>query len=352
MAATDGRSAARVALFAALAEAPWSFDFFQALRRLEGLFADQPRLGHALRPADEPVRISQEASMAFAPSTLSAFEEQEGGQPPRLEQRFFGLLGPNGPLPLHLTEYARERLRHYDDATLVRFLDLFHHRFALLFYRAWAQARPTVQHDRPEQDRFARYVGALAGYGSRATRDRDAVPDYAKLFFTGHLSRSARNAEGLASIVQGFFGLPARVDQFTVAWLDLPREQQTALGGAAGGRSTLGQGVVIGQRVRDAQSRFRIAIGPMDLDRYQDFLPGGHSLVRLIDWVRNYVGFEFDWELQLVLARDEVPGICLGREGQLGWTSWLGARRALTDADDLVLAPERSRLREQTRKAA
>jgi type VI secretion system protein ImpH len=81
----------------------------------------------------------------------------------------------------------------------------------------------------------------------------------------------------------------------------------------------------------------------MDLDRFIDFLPGRRSLERLRDWVRNYVGFEFDWDLQLVLARDEVPGIRLGRDGQLGWTTWLGTRRAITDADDLILAPERTR---------
>jgi type VI secretion system protein ImpH len=287
--------------------------------------------------------------VAFAPSTLSAFEEQDGGLPPRLEQRVFGLLGPNGPLPLHLTEYVRERLRHHADATFARFLDLFHHRFALFFYRAWAEAQPTVQHDRPEDDRFAVYVGSLAGYASPATHARDAVPDFAKLFFTGHLSRSARNAEGLASILEGFFGLPVRVEQFTLAWLELPRDQQTTLSGAG---STLGNGVVVGRRVRDAQSRFRIAIGPMILDRYHDFLPGGRSLVRLVDWVRNYVGFEFDWEVQLVLARDEVPGTRLGREGLLGWTTWLGVRPAPTDAGDLVLAPERMRLREWTLAAA
>jgi len=53
-----------------------------------------------------------------------------------------------------------------------------------------------------------------------------------------------------------------------------------------------------------------------------------------------------------VLARDEVPGIRLGREGQLGWTTWLGARRAPTDADDLTLAPERARPPRTTLAAA
>jgi type VI secretion system protein ImpH len=109
---------------------------------------------------------------------------------------------------------------------------------------------------------------------------------------------------------------------------------------------------VIGERVRDVQSRFRAVMGPMDLDRFCDFLPGGRSLERLKHWVRNYVGYEFDWDVQLVLARDEVPGIRLGREGQLGWTTWLGARQAATDADDLILAPERARLPRAQRAAA
>ncbi len=351
MAATNGRATARLALFASLAQAPWSFDFFQALRRIEGLFAERPRLGKALRPGDEPVRLSQEASMAFAPSTLSACEV-DGGRPPRLEQRFFGLLGPNGPLPLHLTEYARERLLHHGDRTFVRFLDMFHHRLALLFYRAWAEARPTVQHDRPNEDQFAVYVGSLAGHGSSGMRGRDAVPDHAKRFFAGHLARHAKNAEGLTSILEGFFGLPARVDQFVLGWLELPCDQRTALGGEPRKSGALGHGTVVGERVRDVQSRFRAVMGPMDLDRFAAFLPGGRSLERLRHWVRNYVGFEFDWEVQLVLTRDEVPGIRLGREGHLGWTTWLGARRAATDADDLTLVPERTRPRRATPAAA
>jgi type VI secretion system protein ImpH len=343
MAATDGRAAARVALFAALGREPWSFDFFQALRRIEGLSPDLPRLGRALRPSAEPVRLSQEASVAFAPSTLSAFEEQEGGLPPRLEQRFFGLLGPNGPLPLHLTEYTRDRLLHHGDRTFARFLDLLQHRLTLLFYRAWADARPTVQQDRPEEDRFAVYMGSLAGYGTPGTRGRDAVPDHAKLFFVGRLARSVRSAEGLAAILEGYFGMPVNVEQFALGWLEVPVDQRSALGGERRPSGVLGSGTVLGARVRDIQSRFRIVMGAMNLDRFSDLLPGRRSLVRLVDWVRNYIGLEFDWEVQLVLARDEVPGISLGREGQLGWTTWLGARRAQTDADDLILMPEHSR---------
>ena len=342
MATTNGRSAARLALFDALASAPWEFDFFQALRRIEGVHPDQPRLGKALRPGDEPVRLSQEASVAFAPSTLSALE-RDGAAPPRLEQRFFGLLGPNGPLPLHLTEYVRERVRLHRDHTLARFLDLFHHRMALLFYRAWAEGRPTVQRDRVDDDRFAVYVGSLAGYGSPATRRRDAVADDAKGFFVGHLVRQARSAEGLAAILHEYFAVPVHVEQFVLDWLVLPRDQRTSLGGEPATCATLGLGAIVGDRVRDVQSRFRIVLGPLDYDRFGDFLPGGRSLAALVDWVRNYVGFEFDWDLQLVLARDEVPAVRLGRDGQLGWTAWLGSRPSPSDAGDVTFSPERLR---------
>ena len=66
--------------------------------------------------------------MTFASGLLAHLRPGEGDAPPRLTVNFFGLLGPNGPLPLHLTEYARDRLRNSDDPTMARFLDLFHHR--------------------------------------------------------------------------------------------------------------------------------------------------------------------------------------------------------------------------------
>ena len=84
-------------------------------------------------------------------AALASFESRKGA-PPRLQVRLFGLFGPNGPLPLHLTEYARERLRLAGDPTFARFCDIFHHRFLALFYRAWAQAQPHVNRDRPKDE--------------------------------------------------------------------------------------------------------------------------------------------------------------------------------------------------------
>src|SRR3954468_18520008 len=93
-----------------VAREPYRYDFYQTMRRLECLHAEKPRWGEALRPVDEPVRLGQDPDLAFAPAPLGSFEK-DGARPPRLQVRLFGLCGPNGPLPIHLTEYIRERLR-------------------------------------------------------------------------------------------------------------------------------------------------------------------------------------------------------------------------------------------------
>jgi type VI secretion system protein ImpH len=335
MGPTLGRETDALEFLEDLGRAPYRHDFYQTLRWLECLYIDQPRWGHALRPVDEPIRLGQDPDLSFAPSPLASFETT--GPVPRLQVRLFGLFGPNGPLPIHLTEYARERLRHQNDPTLCRFLDIFHHRFLALFYRAWAQAQPHVNYDRPHDDRFAGYVGTFLGVAPQTLRRRDTVPDLAKFFHVGALIRQVRNAEGLAHILQHFFRVPAVIEEFVGHWMRLGPRERTNLGREG---ATLGAGAVLGGRVWDRQHKFRIRLGPLTLDQYESFLPGGAPLKKLVDWVRLYFSLEHDWDVRLVLKHDHVPPIVLGRDGQLGWTSWLGKRRSRQDAADLCLDAE------------
>src|SRR6185437_10457128 len=180
MADADRTATHALTLLRDLQERPFDFGFFQAVRRIENLYRDKPRTGASSHASDDPVRLVQEPTTAFAPATLASFAPGEGKSKPRLSSYFFGLLGPNGPLPIHLTEYGRDRLRNAGDATFVRFLDLFHHRLLSLFYRAWAINHPAVSFDRPEDDRFAAYVGALFGLGLASLRGRDPFPDVAR----------------------------------------------------------------------------------------------------------------------------------------------------------------------------
>lgn len=324
--------------FRALEDKPYQYDFYQTLRRIECLFPHMPRIGQALRPVDEAVRLAQEPAMTFAPSTLTSFRLPAGAAVPRMEVRFFGLLGPNGPLPLHLTDFARGRLMHAGDPTLSRFLDIFHHRLLALFYRAWAQAQPTVSLDRPRDDRFSVYTGSLFGLGDASLRQRDAVDDFAKLYFSGLLARHVRNRDGLVALLTGYFRLPVSVEEYVGHWMTLQEQDRTRLGRDG---TMLGNGAVLGSRVWDCQHKFRIRLGPLDLAQYESFLPGGSALPKLVAWVRQYLCFELEWDVRLVLKREQVPKTQLGAFGRLGWTTWLGKYQRPGEASDLTLDPER-----------
>lgn len=336
MASPDRTSAYAVALLDALKREPYAFHFFQALRRLECLYREQPRLGKSSRLAEDPVRLAQEPSLAFAPATLAGFQPGDEERPARLTEYFLGLFGPNGPLPLHLTEYVRDRSRNVGDHTLACFADVFHHRMLCLFYRAWADVQPTVSFDRPETDRFNVYVGASFGLGMPSLWQRDAVPDLAKFHYAGCLSNPIRNVEGLEAILADFFKLPAMIETFVGHWLPLEEVSRCRLGESPA-TGLLGMTAVIGERVWDCQYRFRIVMGPMGLADFQRFLPGSGSLRRLVAWVRNYIGDELLWDVNLVLRKEEVPPLVLGEGSRLGWTTWLSSQPPEHDADELKL---------------
>lgn len=334
MAGESGQAA--TPLIDRMRQAPHEFDFFQAARLIECAHAHLPRIGHAHRAGDEPVRFGQHASLAFAPASLAKVSLE--GTRARLLVNFLGLLGPNGPLPLHITEYLRDRELNYDDPTLARFFDIFHHRLISLFYRAWAGAQQAVCHQRPDDDRFAVYIASLIGLGMESLRNRDAVPDEAKWYYSGRLAPASRNAEGLAAIIGDYFGLPTTIEEFVGQWLDLDADRCLRLG-ASRATGTLGSTAIVGGRIWDRQQRFRIHIGPMDFDAYQRLLPGGASLRRLVAWVRNYLGDEYSFDIRLSLRAQNVPAVQLGRLGQLGWSTWVLSRPHDRVADDLILCP-------------
>jgi len=327
-----------VALEAELEARSARMDFFQVLRLVENAHPQLPRIGSSLRPRDDALRLGQDPSLCFHPAALGQFLRSGPDARARLAVNFFGLLGANGPLPLHLTEYVRDRLRQGGDPTLLAFLDVFHHRLLSLFYRARASAEPVVSLDRagPDGDRFSVFVGSLFGIGSPALRERDAIGDFAKLHFAGLLARRARPAAGLACILRAYFGLPLRIEQFVGHWMALPEEVQSRIGaGTAGEGNRLGSSLVLGRKVWDCQNKFRIVLGPLGYEDYQRFMPGGDSLRRLLAWVRSYCGLALDWEVRLVLERDERPPLRLGGPTRLGWSSWLASTAAAGALDGM-----------------
>lgn len=310
-----------------LCRQPQKYCFFQALRDIESVADSFPRLGHALSPTQEAVRVAQLPNLEFAPNTIEAIHNSSSGTV-HVNQRFFGLYGPSGALPLHYTELVRNRTRHAQDPTIQVFLDLFHHRMTLLFYRAWSSSRPAIQRDRPWQDRYATYVGALAGYGLRNARNRDRLADETKWFYTGRLAGFNRNSEGLEAMVKGCLQAPAVVKPFQLRQLSIEVGDRCSLGRKS---HALGSQAVLGSSVADRQSCFELCVGPLAYHKFESLLPGGPRRKSLDALVQNYVGLGAVARLRLVLRRDETPKTQLGKRGQLGRNAWLHGKTPQND---------------------
>lgn len=309
--------------FERLQEQPHAFSLFAALRLLEQTYADRPRLGESRRLAQEAVRLEQPPHLTFAPADVSDARPASGGVL-KLQQYGFGVFGPNGALPLHLTEYAFDRAEHRDDPAVADFINAFQHRFIALFYRAWADGDPAVNLDRPHTDRFIAYLGALLGLGSPTARACAKVGARAALGRAALFSQSSRSAEALESALSDYFGLQFRIRQFVGSWLEIPAEARTRL--RPHSSAALGVGATLGARSWQCQNRFEICIGPLTLQQFRKLLPGSAAFSELAQIVRLFTNDEWSWQLRHTLQAGEAPCAVLGRGSRLGWMSWLGGR--------------------------
>jgi type VI secretion system protein ImpH len=98
----------------------------------------------------------------------------------------------------------------------------------------------------------------------------------------------------------------------------------------------LGVDLCLGRYVWDRQHKFRLCLGPLTLDQYHALLPGGSAFIELAAWVAEYQGHELDWDLNLILQREQVPALQLNAGQRLGFDTWLG--QPARDANDLKLA--------------
>ncbi len=319
----------------------YRYDFYQFIRLIECLYPDKQRIGYSMKPSDDAIRMGQLPTMQFAPGALAKFEIS-ADYPASLKVFFFGLFGPNGPLPIHLTEFARNRMYVANDPTFAEFVDLFHHRLLSLFYRAWADKEPTVQLDRPNNDHFSFYIGSLLGIAERSQQQRDNISDHTKLHFAAHLGCQTRHPDGLRAILNAYFQVPITIEEFVGEWLAIPEnnlcylntDQQTG---------QLGLSATIGLRTWQCLHKFRIVAGPLNVQQFESLLPNGKKITAFSDLVKNYIGFDLKWDLKLILKKNEIPTVQLGKYGRLGWNSWLSAKNRNDDAQDMLIDMEKNR---------
>lgn len=297
-------------------------NFFALLRQIEHAHSGKPLLGKSLRLRDDPVRLGQRPYLDFATQDFKREDTIVAGRLgaiPKLYIQNFGLLGPNGALPLHYTEHAYTRIHQWNDPTFAEFLDIFHHRAYLLFYRAWAESQPHIAYHRKTFNPFAQHLNSLVGHGALSSWGREALPTHFRARLAAHFTRRSKTQAGLATSLSALTSLPVEVLPFQAQWLQLHAQSSDQSTGRA-----LGHGAMLGSRVWCAQSKIKIDIGPMAYSAYQQLLPGTPGRTRLVQATHAYLGLEFDCEFALQISTDKIPQACLNGTAQLGRKAWLG----------------------------
>jgi type VI secretion system protein ImpH len=329
-----------------LRETPQEFEFFQAVRLFERLFPWRAPVGRFVSPAREVVRFGAHASMPFPASRIQRVEwPQSLGGAPRMVINFLGLVGPSGLLPLYYTELVVHRIREKDHA-LRDFLDMFHHRMTSLFYQAWEKYRFTIAYERGERDRFSHHLMDLIGLGTPWLNNRLTLKDDSLIFYSGLLSLRCRSAEALERILWDYFDVPVEVQQFVGSWQRLDSPNLCWLGSSQDASEQLGLGAIVGDEIWNQQCGVRIKLGPLTWDQYLNFLPPGTAHAPLRALAKFASRGEIDFEVQLVLKKEEVPSCHLGTghsdpgDGppRLGWTSWAKTQAMRADAGDTIFS--------------
>ena len=337
-----------------LLDEPYRFQFFQAVRVLETWFSRTSE-GRAHERGGEPIVFRNSLALTFPASELehalpydeagaalvdpaawrAALAERALGRV-ELTPAFFGLLGGQGALPLHYTEQLIGRAHVQRDHAAREFFDVFSNRATALFYSAWKKYRLPFHYELDRDERYLPLLLALAGTPDAPTRarlqtGRGALLDEAMAGYALPVRHRPMSAAYLARTLTDYFRVPVRVEQFAGRWYAVPPERMTVLGRV---NATLGATALAGERVWQRDMRARIVVGPLKKRDYEAFLPGEARAVALERMLTLLAGITIEYEVSLVLAREEVGTSCLGGGARLGYDAFLCTREAEHDRDD------------------
>ena len=316
-------------------------EFFEAVRQViagAGIETTGPAIGGDVPPTAEPIRFVAMRGMRHPDAEIASATQEDAGGQVRMEAAFMGLIGPMGVMPDHYTELVVARDRARDEA-FGALIDLFNHRAISLFYRAWAKYRVPVAFGDTKgalTDPVSRLLAALAGLAGLAGPGGDPRI----LGAAGLLARRVRSPDALGRVLAALYGLPVEIIELEPRRIRIDADEQTRLGDRAtssGAYALLSANAVLGTVVTDVAGRFRIRVGPIGRERFDQFFPPNTLHAEMVATVRQVIGPTADFDIQLLLDRDEVPGSRTGTTTRLGQTSWLMHGKATENRLDAVL---------------
>lgn len=296
--------------------------------------------------AEGGMTVTSPFGVSSSPLPVTGFRRKSGKTV--LRSALGGIFGPLGSLPPAYNEHVMREERNKSGA-LATFLDIFASRMAELFVDAcekYRLARLLRWDASRERNAFSTALFSLTGFGTAGMRERSGLDEDVLLRFSGFLASRTRNAANLRAMLCEFCGLPVEIELFRGRWLSVPADERSQMGRVAAVQ--LGVNAMAGTAIRDFSSSFRLVVGPLDYPDYLSLAPGSANVEEIFALTRLFVGPGLDFDVQLVLKKEQVPFCQLGQAGdppRLGWNSWARIAPAARDSDDAVIVISQHDLR-------
>lgn len=328
---------------ARLLEAPERFDFFQATYLLER-FSGKKNLGEGACTQTEPVRFKASAQLGYRGAAIESISPAENPKDKaskysaeleapvksvfEMTVSGFGILGAEGVMPLHYSEWVAAQARQ-GPSVLMAFIDLFHQRCLTLLYRAWKKYRFPTNSDSLVERMMKSVLGAsptslpdqpysLASAESvmkDVQRNRNAS-EAALLQYAGLMARGQVGGETLSRILSDYFNLLITIHEFQGGWEPISEAFLTRLpsrkaaprrGRRQKNQGCLGMNAILGERAWQVQSKVLVCITCDSAEAFKDFSPNGQACEHLTTLLRHALGVGVSAELELVVQPAHLP---------------------------------------------
>ena len=334
-------------VIARLEAVPYRFQFMQAVRllliwlRREGIPPER-----ALRHI---VRFRNSLSLAFPASEIESFsiDRADGASPTacavttiQVTPAFMGLLGANGTLPPHYTEWVAAHEHAEQDESVRACFDLFSDRTVGLFFKAWTKYRPEHAIDIHGEDPFRPLVLSLGARHATAPSpeiNKDSLHANVMAFYVGLLRQRPVSAAALGCILPDYFGVPIAIEQFVGGWDGIDDIRQCRMGGT---NAMLGHSGALGVRAWRHDLGVTLHIGPLGKADFERFLPGTAG-ARALEAMLALVGIPgLRYVAHVTLRADDVEPLDLAggaKPGKrIGWDARLGVANKAADVRYLL----------------
>lgn len=318
-----------------------SFSFFQVMRLLRFLVSSGNDA--AMPPAEEMygIRVRPDLTLAFPAADVNQIEERGGNEKTafRVTATFMGLYGSSSPLPTFYTEDLMDEAAA-DESVTREFLDVFNNRLYLLLFKAWNKYRQFVQVVEEHNEECIERLFCLLGLGEREIRE--GIPDaYQLIRYIGLFTQFPRSAAGLESVVNDALGdIPVHIRPCLFTMAKIPEDQRSLIGHTG---AKLGRDCYLGEQIPDRMGKFRLELGPLDTESFQDLLPGGVKYKMLTTLTGLYVTDPLEYDIEITLQEGEARTTCLGSHawGRLGLDTWVFATSDVGEVKT-VFCPDRN----------